>query len=267
MYKALKTIIMVVLIAFIVFPLLYAFSASFFSPQDFTDAEARLLPSGFSLRNYSMAFGHRYFGRYVLNSFITAFLTATLRSIVSILSAFSFTHLDFKGKRWLLIALLSTIFIPSDAMLYENYVTTARLGLLDTYLGIVLPSIFSASAMLLTMGSYLSADKDIYDAAMIDGAGDIRYISSILVQLTAPVSITIFIQAFISSFNSYLWPLLVTTRPKMRTIQIGITMLGFAEEGEYGAQFAAIVLITLPFLILLVFCRKLIMKALAGGLK
>ncbi len=267
MSKAIRTATTLILTAVILFPMLYAFSASFFTPQDFTDAEAHLLPSSLSFRNYSLALGHRYFSRYVLNSIITAVLTALLRSIISVFAAFAFTHLQFKGKRILLIALLSTLFIPPDAMLYENYVTTARLGLLDTYAGIVLPSVFSATAMLLTIGAYLAADRDIYDAAAIDGAGDMRYLSTILIPLTAPVTMTIFIQAFISSFNSYLWPLLVTTRPGMRTIQIGITMLGFAEEGEYGAQFASIVIITLPFLILLAFCRKMIMKALEGGLR
>ncbi len=267
MYKLIRTIATASLAIAVLFPLLYTLSASFFSPEDFTDSVAHLLPSEFSLHNYELALGHRYFLRYAANSLITAFLTATLRCLSAILSAFAFTHLAFRRKRILLIALLSTLFIPPDAMLYENYVMTARLGLLDTYLGIVLPSAFSATAMLLTMGTYLSADKDIYDAAAIDGSGDLGYIFSILVPMTAPVSITVFLQSFIASFNSYLWPLLVTTRPKMRTIQIGITMLGFAEEGELGAQFASIVLITLPFIILLLLCRKLIMKALAGGIR
>ncbi len=267
MYRALRMMAITILCLLVLFPLIYTISASFFSPQDFTAAEARLLPSSLSLRNYEMAAGHRYFARYVLNSCITAAMTAILRTGAAILAAFAFTHLTFKGRRILLIALLSTLFIPSDAMLYENYMTTARLGLIDSYLGIVLPSVFSASAMLLTIGAYLSADRDIYDAARMDGAGDLRYMASILVPLSAPVSATVFIQAFISSFNSYLWPLLVTTRPKMRTVQVGITMLGFADQGEYGAQFAAIVLITLPFLLLLAAGRTLIMKALSGGIR
>ncbi len=265
--KACRTakILMAALLSVIVlFPLFYTISASFFTPQDFTAEKALFLPSRLSLRNYALAAAHRYFGRYALNSFITALMTASIRTVLSVLSAFVFTHLEFRGKRILLIALLSTLFIPSDAMLYENYKTVAGLHLTDTYLGIILPSLFSASAMLLTAGVYLSADRDIYDAARIDGSGDMRYMASILVPLTSSVSATVFIQAFISSFNSYLWPLLVTTKPKMRTVQVGITMLGFAEEGEYGAQFASIVMITLPFLILLIAVRRLIMKSLSA---
>lgn len=267
MYRILRCAAIALLAAVILFPLIYTISASFFTPQDFTGTDAAFLPSSLSLRNYQLALSHSHFGRYVMNSLITAAMTAAARSAISILAAFAFTHLRFRGSRMLLIALLSTLFIPSDALLYENYVTVARLHLMDSYAGIILPSLFSASAMLLTAGAYLSADRDIYDAAMIDGAGDIRYLASILLPLTAPVSATVFIQAFISSFNSYLWPLLVTSRPSMRTVQVGITMLGFAEAGETGAQFASIVLITLPFAAAILLGRKPIMKALAGGIR
>lgn len=267
MFKMLRCAAIALLAAIVLFPLLYTISASFFSPQDFTGTEAAFLPSSFSLRNYHLALSHSHFGRYVLNSLITASMTAAARSMISILAAFAFTHLRFRGSRVLLIALLTTLFIPSDALLYENYMTIAKLHLTDSYVGIILPSLFSASALLLMAGAYLSADRDIYDASMIDGAGDIRYISSILLPLTAPVSAAVFIQAFISSFNSYLWPLLVTSRPSMRTVQVGITMLGFAESGETGAQFASIVIVTMPFAAAILLGRKPIMKALAGGIR
>ena len=267
MFKMLRCAAIALLAAIVLFPLLYTISASFFSPQDFTGTEAAFLPSSFSQRNYHLALSHSHFGRYVLNSLITASMTAAARSMISILAAFAFTHLRFRGSRVLLIALLTTLFIPSDALLYENYMTIAKLHLTDSYAGIILPSLFSASALLLMAGAYLSADRDIYDASMIDGAGDIRYISSILLPLTAPVSAAVFIQAFISSFNSYLWPLLVTSRPSMRTVQVGITMLGFAEAGETGAQFASIVIVTMPFAAAILLGRKPIMKALAGGIR
>lgn len=266
MTKAIRIILTALLAAAVLFPLLYTLSLSFFSPGDFTAETAKLLPSRFSLHNYALAAAHSRFLRYVLNSFITAAMASMLRLAVSTLTAFAITHLRFRGKRPIAIALASTLFIPSDAMLYENYVTTAHLGLLDSYLGIVLPSVFSASSAIILIGAYLSYDRDIYDAARIDGAGDLRYIASILTPLTAPAAAAIAIQSFIASFNSYLWPLLVTTRPRMRTVQVGITMLGFAEQGETGAQFASIVLITLPFLILLLAGRKALMKALSRGI-
>ena len=153
MNKVMRVLITIILAVLVLFPLFYTISASFFSPQDFTDTKAHLLPSEFSFRNYALALTHRYFPVYALNSLITALLTATLKCLTAILSAFAFTHLSFKGKKALLITLLATLFIPPDAMLYENYVMTARLGLLDTYLGIVFPSIFSR-----TIGSTWSSN-------------------------------------------------------------------------------------------------------------
>ena len=184
MTKAIRIILTALLAAAVLFPLLYTLSLSFFSPGDFTAETAKLLPSSFSLHNYALAAAHSRFPRYVLNSFITAAMASMLRLAVSTLTAFAITHIRFRGKRPIAIALASTLFIPSDAMLYENYVTTAHLGLLDSYLGIVLPSVFSASSAIILIGAYLSYDRDIYDAARIDGAGDLRYIASILTPLT-----------------------------------------------------------------------------------
>ena len=261
--SAIKRIAIIILCILIAFPLLYAFSMSFFSPSDFTDSYAHFLPGKLGFSNYRKAFSTRLFGRYILNSALTSVLSMALRVAVSVSASFAFSHLAFRGRKALLIILLSTLFIPQDANLYQNYTTIARLSLLDTYLGIILPGIFSASAMLLMVSSCAMLDKDIYAAAQIDGSGDIRYIASILVHMIKPTLITVALQAFIGSFNSYLWPLLVTNKPRMRTIQIALTMLGFAEEGAYGAQFASIMVITLPFVALIAAGRKQIMKSLS----
>ncbi|MGX8681766.1 MAG: ABC transporter permease subunit, partial [Spirochaetales bacterium] len=110
--------------------------------------------------------------------------------------------------------------------------------------------------------SFMAQDRSSYDAARIDGASDLRYIVSVLVPLSAPAVLTVSIQTLITTFNSYLWPLLVTNKPQTRTIQTGITMLGFAESGDMGAQMASLVLITLPFMIVLAFTKKRIENSL-----
>lgn len=261
-----EKLLLAILSIIIAFPLLYAFSLSLFSPMDFTDQQAHLLPSGFSFENYRMALGNRYYPLFVFNSIITAALLALLRLAISIAAAFAFTHLRFRGKRIVLSLLLITMFIPPDALLYPNYSTIRALGLLDTYAAIIMPSLFSASSLLMLLGIYSTYDRNIYDAAVIDGAGDIRYILNILMPLTRSIAAAIFLQTFITGFNSYLWPLLVTSRMGMRTVQVGISMLGFAESGEYGAQFAAIMMITFPFLIILLIVRKKLMKTLSGNI-
>lgn len=262
MSKAIRTILAALLAAIIAFPFLYGFSASFFSVVDFTDSQVRFLPSAISLRNYALALSHRHFPRYVLNSTITSVMLSLLRLAVSIPAAFALTHLRFRGQRLIAGIIMATLFIPSDVLLYENYSTIASMGLLDSYMGIMLPSIFSGASVLMLYGAFLAGDRDVYDAARIDGAGDLRYMWQILTPLYSPFAVAILIQSFISSFNSYLWPLIVTNRDRMRTVQIGLTMLGFAEEGEKGAQFAAAMIVTIPFLALLAAGRNMIMKAL-----
>ena len=265
MNRLIRILLTLMLALIVLFPLIYGFSASFFSPIDFTDSYAHMLPSDPSFRNYGLALSHRHFLRYVMNSTITSALTVALRIMVTLPAAFALTHFTFRGRKALFIMLLSTLFIPSDAILYENYATIASLRLLDTYAAIILPSVFSASAILMLYGALSSLDKDVYDAARIDGAGCLRYLISILAPLSQPYLVAIAIQTYISSFNSYLWPLLVTNRDSMRTVQVGLTMLGFAEQGERGAQFASIMVITIPFLIVLAFGRKVIMKSLSRG--
>lgn len=255
-----RKVLLLLMAVIVTFPLFYMIVSSFFTPKDFS--RLSIWPSSFVWANYAKALGHRHFGSYVLNSIGTSALAAVIRTAVIVSAAFAFTHLRFKGKTVILTALILTLFVPQEAILYQNYRTVASLGLIDTWAGIISTSLFSAAQMLLLMGSFHAIGKEPYDAARIDGATDIRYIWNILVPLSAPAVITVMIQTLITVFNSYLWPLLVTNRPASRTIQVGITMLGFAESGDIGAQMAALVIVTVPFLIVLAFTKKRIQTAL-----
>ena len=262
-----RFILTLLLCIIIAFPLFYCISMSFFTNIDFTDAYAHFLPSHPVLDNFRTALQNRYYPRFIINSLLTSALTAIGRTLITVMAAFAFTHIRFRFRQILLISLLGTMFIPPDALLYPNYRTIAELGLIDTYAAIILPSLFSASALLLMISSFVSAGQEYYDAARIDGAKDSVYIAKILCPMAGSVVFALFLQAFISSFNSYLWPLLVTNRNSMRTVQVGITMLGFADGGEYGAQFAAITIIVLPFLIILGFGRKRLSEYLSGEIR
>ncbi len=265
MRRIIKAITLIALLSFVLFPILYLISTSFFSRADFISDRARFLPSSLSLDNLILVLSRNRFGTYIKNSLITSILAALIRFIVTGIAAYAFSHMNFKGKRAAMILLLSTLFIPSDALLYENFTTVSKLGLLDTYLGIILPGLFSASQMLLLSAAFYALDKSYYDAARIDGCTDLEYIIKVLLPLTEAVAVTILLQTFISSFNSYLWPLLVTNKPRMRTIQIAISMLGFDESGELGAEMMSVLLISLPFIIILALSRNKIERALING--
>lgn len=256
----LRKILLAVLAIAVAFPVLYMISSSLFSAGDFNNL--RILSGSPVWSNYAKALTNRYFPYYLVNSVGTALLAAIIRTTVVILAAFALTHLRFRGRNVILAALVLTLFVPQEAVLYHNYRTVASLGLLDSWAGIIATSLFSAAQMLLLMGAFISVGTEPYDAAQIDGASDLRYIREVLMPLTAPAIMTIAIQTLITVFNSYLWPLLVTNRPKARTLQIGITMLGFSESGQLGAQMATLVLMTIPFLVLLAFAKRHIENAL-----
>ncbi len=256
----LRKIVLAILALIVAFPLLYMFSSSLFSAKDFN--QIRILPQTPMWGNYAKVFGHRHFLGYIINSVGTSVLAALIRTVVTVLAAFALTHLQFRGRKLVFALLVLTLFVPQEAILYQNYRTVAALGLLDTWAGIISTSLFSAAQLLLVMGSFRAQDRSSYDAARIDGATNIRYILSVLVPLSGPAVMTVTIQTLITTFNSYLWPLLVTNKARTRTIQTGITMLGFAESGDTGAQMAALVLITVPFLLLLAFAKGRIEKAL-----
>lgn len=251
-----RKVLLVLLSLIVAFPILYMFSSSLFSASDFNNL--RLIPSNPVWENYVRALNQKYFWKNMLNSVATSLLAATIRTAITVLAAFAFTHLRFRGKSIVFTALVLTLFIPQEAVLYQNYRTVAKLGLLDTWAGIICTSLFSAAQMLLLMGSFKSQGREIYDAARIDGASDLRYIVSILMPLSGPAILTVAIQTLIVTFNSYLWPLLVTNKSSTRTIQVGMTMLGYAESGQLGPQMATLVIATLPFLIILALAKKII---------
>ncbi len=264
--KALRIIVSLILLLVIAFPMLYGVAVSFFPKSDFNESKARLFPSRLEFRNYYRALNIKNIGYYILNSVGSAALGTIIKLFSVILGAFAFSHLNFYGKKAILIILMATLFIPQDAILFQNYMTISSLHLLDTWLGIALPLSFSASSLILLTLSFSSSEKDYYDASRLDGAGDFRYISSILLPLNQSVVLLISIQAFVSIFNSFLWPLVVTNKAKARTLQIAITMLGFMEEGDYGAEMASIVLLSLFFVVITVIFKKRIEKALENGI-
>lgn len=260
------TILLTIAMALIIlFPFFYAVLGSFFSAADFATSPARLWPSALRISNYTRVLSHRYFPTYIMNSLITGIAGSLIRIIIGIAAAYAFAYYRFPLSRFLFAFIIGTMFIPSDLLLVQNYITVQKLGLIDTYLGIIITSLLPAAQILMLRQFFLSVPKSLHDSALMDGAGDRIYIQKILLPLSRAVISSLILQSFVTIFNSYLWPLLVTNRPRMRTVQIGITMLGFAESLNYGPVFAAIVILFIPFLIIFILMRKRIMEALTRG--
>ena len=248
----------------IIFPLIYCFLSSFKTPSEFLDP--KLLPSSFlHLDNYKAALERGNLLRYILNSFVIAFLGSTIRLIFSILAAYVFAFYDFKGKNVVFFMILGTMMIPSDVLLATNYLTVSRLHLLNTYMGVMVVSFVSASATFMLRQRFKTIPRDMREAASMDGYGDIWFILRVLLPITRPVVTTLFVQSFISLWNSYLWPLIATaSSPEMRTVMVGITRLNSWEDENYQLVMAGVVISLIPSIILFLVMRRSLRK---GGLE
>lgn len=253
----------------IITPVLYAVSISFMEQREILTKDLHLLPNQIQWKNYKEALRLTHLVRYMLNSLILAGGSSLVRVIVASLAAFSFAFFEFKGKNFLFMLCMSTMMIPGDVVLISNYKTVASLGLTDTYLGMMTMFLVSVMNIFMFRQYYLSFSKELYEASKADGCSSMRFFGSILLPLSKPVMATVFISSFVSTWNTYLWPMLVTNKDTMRTVQVGITMLNSKDGGTiYGPIMAASVMVMIPTLILfIVFQKQIVGGMMAGSVK
>ncbi|AEC02618.1 carbohydrate ABC transporter permease [Parasphaerochaeta coccoides] len=250
----------------VVFPILYTISASLFRMSDFAQWPPRLWTSSPSWDNYLRVFRNSLMVRYVYNSLGTALIGTIFRGAISILAGYAAAVLSFRGRDFLFVFILATMLVPSDALLIENYLTVMRLGWTNTWVGILSIQILAPVNMLMYRQYFKTIPREYREVAMISGCGDFGYLRMIVLPISMPIVLTLSLQSFISIWNSYLWPLLVTTDQNMRTVQVGITMLGFSESLDYGPLFAALAVIMVPSIVIFALLRKRIMDGILGNI-
>ena len=240
----------------IVFPVIYCILGAFKTPAEF--ASPALLPRSFAYwENFRNALHQAPLLRYMLNSFLTAFAGSFIRLALAVCAAFALTQYDFRGKKLCFFFLLGTMMMPADTLLMANYATVSRLGLLNSYLGIIIVSFVSASQMFLLRQKFLSFPKSLRHAAMVDGCSDLRYLLTIVLPLCRGTLTTLFVQSFLSLCNAYLWPLMVTaSAPDMRTIMVGITKLNSWEDTNYELVLAGVTISLIPSFLLFALMRR-----------
>ena len=250
----------------LIFPILYAISLSFMKAPEILTRDIKLLPDSIQWENYRKALQITTLGRYMINSVILAGVSSFIRVILASLSAFAFAFFEFKGKNFLFMLCMSTMMIPGDVVLVTNYKTVASLGLTDTYLGMMAVFLLSVLNIFMMRQYYLTFSKEIYEASRIDGCSNLRFYSRILLPLSKPVIATVYISSFVSIWNTYLWPMLVTNDDKLRTVQVGITMLNSADGSTiYGPIMAAAVMVLVPTVFVFVIFQKQIVGGMLSG--
>jgi sn-glycerol 3-phosphate transport system permease protein len=250
----------------IVFPVIYTVFVAFMTRRELSIYPPRLLPVSFlNTGNFKALFGMVPLLRFMANSLIVSALGSSLRTVIAVLAAYAFAYFDFPLKRFLFMALLGTMMLPADTLIVTNYLTVTRINLLDNYLGICITSLVGASQMFMLRQNFKTIPRSFRDAAFIDGCGDIRYLYRIAAPLSSPVILTLMVQSFISFWNAYLWPLLVTNRAEMRTVQIGISMLTNPMDTNYTIVLAAVAVLLIPSILLFSLLRLAMVKGIAAG--
>lgn len=249
----------------ILLPLLYAVSIAFMPPDELFTLDMNLLPKHLTLTNFQQALTQIPLGRFIWNSFFIAGCITLGQIITCSLAAFSFSFLHFKGKKILFLLVMATMMIPGEATIISNYLTVSSLGWLDTYQALIIPYLTSAMGIFLFRQFYKAFPISLYEAARVDGCSNLYFIFRILVPLTKPAIGAMAVYTFLNAWNMYMWPLLVTGSDKMRTVQIGLSMLNSVDSQSITMMIAGVVLIILPSVSIFILGQKQLIHGMFSG--
>ena len=223
-----------------------------------------------TLQNYVDAFTRVPLARYFVNTIIFTAATTAIMMVVTVLAAFAFARLNFKGKDLAFTLFLSLMMIPSELVVITNYVTITNADLRNSFLGLILPSVASVFYIYLLKENFAQVPDELYYAAKVDGTSDLKYLFKVMIPICKPTIITITILKVIECWNSYIWPRLITDDEAYYLVSNGIQEIrenGFGRE-NIPAMMAAVVVISVPLIVLFLIFRKKIMAGVSrGGMK
>ncbi len=241
------------------------------SVKSFASYNSEYIPRFFTaeptLDNYVSAFEAVPLGRYFLNTLIFTVATTGLMMLVIIPAAFAFARLEFKGRNAVFALFLSLMMIPTELVIITNYVTIVNWNMRNTYLGLILPSVTSVFYIYLLKENFEAIPDELYQAAKVDGTSDLKYLVKVMIPICQPTVVTIVILKVIECWNSYVWPRLITYDSNYFLVSNGIQEIrenGFGRENT-PAMMAAVVVISVPLIVLFLVFRKKIMAGVSRG--
>ena len=249
----------------ILLPLLYALSIAFMPSGELFTMELNLVPKNPTLSNFRDALVNVPLLRFILNSFIMAGCITIGQIITCSLSAFAFSFLEFKGKGILFAIVMATLMVPGEATIISNYLTVGNLGMLDTYGVLIVPYLTSAMGIFLFRQFYMTFPISLYESAKLDGCNNLKFIIKILLPLTKSAIGAMGVYTFINAWNMYMWPLLVTGSDKMRTVQIGISMLDSVDSQSITLMIAGVVIVIIPSISIFILGQKQLIRGMFSG--
>ncbi|MFK0729820.1 MAG: carbohydrate ABC transporter permease [Gloeotrichia echinulata GP01] len=261
MYGILGAIALVTL-----FPLLWLISTALKSPtENILQSPPQLLPSQPTLENFSSVWQSLPFGQYMYNSTLIAVLTVGLNLLFCALAAYPLARLSFVGRDWIFIAIVSTIMIPFQIVMIPLYILTVQLGLRNTYLGMIFPSLASAFGIFLLRQAFMGVPKEIEEAARMDGSSELGLWWYVMLSAISPALVTLAIFVFIGSWSDFLWPLIVIQDENLYTLPLGVAKLAGTFSLDWRLVAAGSVISIAPVMLLFLFLQRYIVPTETGS--
>ena len=254
----------------VLFPFYWMIISSLKTLQEYRLSVPTFFPRRIMFSNYADAFTTASLGRLFLNTLYVGIVSTILSLIITILSAFAFARLEFKGKNILFAGLLATMMIPGELFTITNYSTVTNFGWINTYTVLIVPFLVSVFYIYLLRQNFLQIPNELYLAAKVDGTSDFKYLCKVLIPLSLPTLISITILKMMGAWNSYIWPRLVANDAAHRMVTNGLRNAFKDTTGDvnYPVQMAAVALVSAPLFLVFVFLRKYIMKGVSrSGIK
>ena len=251
-----------------IFPFIWMILCSFKTSAEVIQFPPKFFPSHLSFANYAKAFSMAPFGRYFFNSIVVMIMSVATTTMTSILGAFAFSRLNLPFKEILFSILLSLMMIPFEMLIITNYSTIVKIGLYNTLPALVLPFISSIFYVYVLKNFFDTVSDSLYYSARIDGASNWMYLWRIMVPIAKPSIFTIILLNALSSWNSFMWPLYVTSDAKSRTLPYGLQVFTTEAASLNELLMAASTIVVLPMIILFILTRRYIVNGVStGGLK
>ena len=254
----------------ILFPFYWMINSSLKSLEEYKETIPTLFPKHVLFRNYAEAFDTASLGSLFINTLYVGLVSTVLSLIVTVLSAFAFARLEFKGKNILFAGLLATMMIPGELFTITNYATVSIFKWQNTFLVLIVPFLVSVFYIYLLRQNFLQIPNELYLAAKVDGTSDLKYLWKVMIPLSLPTLISITILKMMGAWNSYVWPRLVANDANHKLITNGLRNAFSTTTGDvnYPVQMAAVAIVSAPLFLVFIFLRKYIMKGVSrSGIK
>lgn len=275
--RIVKLLVMVMTYAFllvmaliVLFPFYWMIISSLKTLDEYRMSVPTFWPKNVMLSNYVDAFTTASLGRLFVNTMIVGVVSTLLSLVITVLSAFAFARLEFKGRETMFAALLATMMIPGELFTITNYATVTSFGWMNTYRVLIIPFLVSVFYIYLLRQNFMQIPNELYLAAKVDGTSDLKYLWKVMVPLSLPTLISITILKMMGAWNSYIWPRLVANDEAHRMITNGLRNAFTETTGDvnYPVQMAAVAIVSAPLFLVFVFLRKYIMAGVSrSGIK